>query len=440
MHAAAMIERTKTALAAGAGASVMLIASRIAGMAAAFLFTLVLARSLSPADVGAVLAVMSGAFLASLFVTLNIESGSIRFVVAAQQQNHDDVARGFLSFGRLIILGASPFVVAGFLAILFLWDGQAASQHRGLVFLAAASIPIMGWLRFSGSIATAVGVPLQGSAPRTCVQPAAMLAIFSVIVMSSGMGTPTSAGASFLIAFIVAALVQFLLLRDRIRFGEGRTRNFSEKRDWLVNGFYLSPLILLQENLQYAAILAASLCLGASDVAIYAIAFRVTAIIRFAVLAVNIAVSSKISRAMASGDHALRDAILKNAAPLRVFPALAATALVILFAGPILTIFGEAYARGATALVWFALIPLSAAMLGPNQMLLNIAGHRRSASAVSLAALIVLVSATAYSGQAFGVAGAAAATAIAYSLWELSLFFLARAKLGVNASVFVSIR
>lgn len=436
MHSVAIIQRSKAALTGLAGASGALVASRIIGMAASFFFTLVLARVLSPADVGAVLTIMSGAFLVSLLVTMNIESGSIRFVVAAKENGQKEAARGFLSFGRLMINAISPFAILGFFIAFQRWDGETMSQYGVLVWLAAAAIPIIGWLRFSGSVATAIGAPLRGSAPRTSVQPIAMLCIFSLSAVIAGAATPILAGASFLAAFVIAAIVQFLVLRTRIKFGEGRVRSFSAWRDWLANGLYLSPLILLQENLQYAAIFAASLGLGASDVAIYAIAFRFVAIIRFAVLAVNIAASAKISQAMTNGDTFLRDQTLRQTALLRITPTVAATVFVVFFAESILGLFGDAYARGAQALIWFTLIPLSAAILGPNQMLLNIAGHRRSASCVSLISLTVLIVATAYSGKVLGIAGATAATAIVYSLWELSLFVLVRIKIGANASIF----
>ncbi len=436
MHSAAIIQRSKAALEGLAGASGALVASRIIGMAASFLFTLVLARFLSPADVGVVLTIMSGAFLISLLVTMNIESGSIRFVVAAKENDQEEAARGFLSFGRFMIIAISPFAVLGFYIAFYLWSRETTAQYETLVWLAAAAIPIMGWLRFSGSIATAVGAPLRGSAPRTSVQPIAMLCIFSLSAVTAGAATPILAGASFLAAFVIAAIIQFLVLRAKIKFGGEHVRNFSAWRDWLANGLYLSPLILLQENLQYAAIFAASLGLGASDVATYAIAFRFVAIIRFAVLAVNIAASAKISRAMTNGDTFLRDQTLRQTALLRMAPAVASVVFVIFFAEPILGLFGDKYASGVQALIWFTLIPVSAAIFGPNQMLLNIAGYRRSASGASLIALTILVVAVAYSGKVFGVAGAAAATAIVYSLWELSLFVLTRIKTGANASIF----
>lgn len=436
MSSAAVIQHYKAALTGLAGASGALVASRVAGMAASFLFTLVLARVLSPADVGAVLTIMSGAFLISLLVTMNIESGSIRFVVAAKENGQEAAARGFLSFGRFMIIAISPFAILGFYIAFHFWGGETTSQYDVLIWLAAAAIPIMGWLRFSGSIATAVGAPLRGSVPRTSVQPIVMLGVFSLSAIAAGAASPVVAGASFLAAFVIAAIIQSVLLRAKVRFSEERIGDFSAWRDWLANGLYLSPLILLQENLQYAAIFAASLGLGASDVAIYAIAFRFVAIIRFGVLAVNIAASAKISRAMAKGDTLLRNHTLRQAALLKVPLTVAAIFFVILFAGPILGLFGDAYARGAQSLTWFTLIPLSAAVFGPNQMLLNIAGYRRSASGASLIALTILVVAVAYSGKVFGVAGAAAATALVYLLWELSLFVLARIKTGANASIF----
>ncbi len=435
MHAAAVIRRSRAVLAGVAGASAVLVIARVAGMTASFLFVLLLARALSPADVGAVMTLISSAFLASLFVTLNIESGSIRFIVEAQQQGREIVARGFLSFGRILIVASSIVVATIFVAASSLWSGESASADLVLVLAVAASIPFIGWLRFTGSIATAVAAPLHGSAPRTFVQPVVLLAVFSTVLLFYAGATPATAGLCFLIACMTATMIQFAMLRAKIGFGNHPSRDFSQWRNWVANGVYLSPLILLQENLQYAAVFAASLGLSAEDVAVYAVAIRFIAIARFGVLAVNVAVSAKVARAFAAGDTLRRDNALREAALLRFFPTLAATILIVSFAGPVLSVFGESYVRGASALAWFTLMPLSAALFGPNQMLLNIAGHRRSASAVSLAALAALIAATALSGRAFGIEGAAAATAITYALWEFALFLIVKSKLGTDASV-----
>ncbi|MCK5749682.1 MAG: hypothetical protein KAH44_25935, partial [Oricola sp.] len=61
-----------------AGASGLLLVGRVAGAGANFAFAVLLARMLPAAEVGAIFTAISTAFLTSIIVTINIESGSIR--------------------------------------------------------------------------------------------------------------------------------------------------------------------------------------------------------------------------------------------------------------------------------------------------------------------------------------------------------------------------
>jgi len=209
-------------------------------------------------------------------------------------------------------------------------------------------------------------------------------------------------------------------------------RNIVDWRNWLVNGFYLSPIITLQEYLQHCIVLAASLALAAGDVAVLAISLRFISLIRFGVLSVNMAASPKIARAMARADHQERDRQLRAAALLKAPPAAIAAAVVILLAGPILSLFGPEYMQGGRALAWFAAIPLASALLGPNHLLLNISGARGWVFGISLAAVAALFAAVPAAG---GVEPAAMIAALVYIAWELALFVVVRTKLGIDATV-----
>jgi O-antigen/teichoic acid export membrane protein len=197
----------------------------------------------------------------------------------------------------------------------------------------------------------------------------------------------------------------------------------------------MSPMMLLQDYLQHAIVLAAAMTLPAAEVAVLAISLRFISLIRFGVLSVNMAASPLIARAIAAGDVVRRDARLRSAALLKAPAAMLASAAVIVLSGPIMTLFGPEYSGKGGVLACFTLIPLIAAVLGPNHMLLNISGKRSAVFAISLAALAVLFVAVPAAASAFGVAGAAAAATLSYALWETALYLAVRVKLGMDASI-----
>jgi|GEM_PF-5380066 len=421
-----------------ASSSGLLVASRLVGTSASFLFSLLLARTLTSAEVGSVMTVISYAFLASILATMNIESGAIRYVAEAKANDRGGAVEGFVFFGRALLLAISPLVVIGFLLGSEMIVGATTPQPV-MVFLMALSIPIMGWLRFSNAYASALGFPLRGSIPRTGLQPIVLLCVYAGIVFLASQAGVVTAAASFLFAFTVTALVQFIALRPVLNVGQSAVaatkRDMSKWRDWISTGLYMAPILLLQENLQYTVIIAASITLGEHDIALFAISLRFVAIIRFAILSVNLAASPKIASAIARGAIEERDTALRHAAILKTVPALVLAGGVIVFAAPILSIFGKEYTEGAAALRWFTLIPLASALLGPNQMLLNVAGMRVSLLLSSFCAVAILFIAIPLAGSIYGVNGAAAATGIVYAIWEAALYSIARLKVGADASV-----
>jgi O-antigen/teichoic acid export membrane protein len=416
------------------GASGLLVAGRVAGAAATLLFTIALARSMAPAEVGAVLTAIATAFLSSIFVTLYIESGSIRFLVAAKEAGRPELINGFIFAGRMTLACATP-IVAGLFATANMLAGPEPSADRVLMIVsAAASIPAMGWLRLSGSHGTALGDVLKGSLPRTAVQPLLQLS-FYLIYAAAAKETPGGAMLCVLGSYFSTAILQYALLRRTFTSERRAGRDASAWRDWIAHGLFLSPLTLLQEHLQHAIILAASFVLDEPHIAVLGVSLRFIAFIRFGVLAVNMAISPRISRAIARGDAIERDRQLRSAALVKAIPAAFASLLVILFATDILALFGDEYSHGANALAWLVLIPVGAAVFGPNYMLLNIAGERARIFRISLTGVVILFAATPLGALKAGVVGAAGAAALASLTWELFMYVSARRMIGVDASI-----
>lgn len=417
-----------------AGASGVLLAGRSVGAAAGFAFAVLLARTLPQHEVGIVFAAISSAFLASVLITLNVESGSIRFLVAARESGNAGIAEGFIYFGRLVLIYATPVVVGGYAALSFTKAG--ASANPALPLLAAASIPIIGWLRLSGAHATAMGRPAAGSLPRTALQPVALLILYPAFLLAGAKSTAELAIACFLGSFALAAIVQYALLRGIIRVGPSCERDFGGWRNWLANGFFMSAIILLQEYLQHAVVIVAALTLSPGDIAVLAISMRFISLIRFGVLSVNMASGPGISRAVARADHEERDRRLRAAAWLKAPAAALACLSVAVGAEPLLALIGPEYIGGGKALAWLTLIPLASAAFGPNQMLLNISGAQSWVFGVSLATIGLAVLAIPFAGATGGAAGAAMAAALIFAAWEAALHVVTKSRFGVDASFF----
>ena len=183
------------------------------------------------------------------------------------------------------------------------------------------------------------------------------------------------------------------------------------------------------------AALLAALGLSDADVARLGIALRFIGFLRIGLMAVNMAVSPRISRAVSAGNQQEADSLLVQSTHLKFWPTVLVTALVWWLAPFLVGLFGPEYASADWALRLFALLPLVAAFFGPSIMILNITGHQPQIFRVSAACVVLLVVAVPVAGVAFGVNGAALAAVLTVFFWEWALFNRVRRETGYNVSI-----
>jgi len=93
-----------------------LVFLRTGGAAAAFVISLIMARTMDQSDMGIALTCMSAAPLASMLITGSTEAGCVRFMVAHIQANALDKARGMVQFNRQVATVLSVLLLVGLLS------------------------------------------------------------------------------------------------------------------------------------------------------------------------------------------------------------------------------------------------------------------------------------------------------------------------------------
>jgi len=112
----------------------------------------------------------------------------------------------------------------------------------------------------------------------------------------------------------------------------------------------------------------------------------------------------------------------------------------VLFGELILSIFGPAYVTAAPALNWLIFIPLLMALLGPNELILNITGLQKYIFLSAIVSIVVAIIAIPIAGKYYGLIGVAIAAVVSFGVWEFLIYVCVRVLLGVDASLIGSIR
>lgn len=415
--------------------SFWLTLARLGGVAANFTFNLLIARLLAPEDVGFVMVIIATTNIFSILTTLNIESGSIRHMLHARESGFVSSSTGFFLFNRRVWMLAAPLATTGYLAGAYIIQ----AEQVGLLFWAylagALTVPIMGMLRINTRHSTALSHQLQGSIPNLFGRP-----LLLVVGVAVGAFVGAKMDGQFVVltyAFtaLLAAVMQAWFLRHCYRQFVTHERDFSNAKSWLATGFLLSGSLVVVEFFPDLVVSLSALTLEKSAVGQLAISLRLTSFLCFGLAAVDMAIDPKVTRCLALGENSQRDRLLEISSHLKLWPTLVASALLLLLGEWVLGIFGEFYAEGVVILKWLVIIPLGVAALGPNENLLNAAGHQRLIFRNAIAALSMILVLVPLGGWWFGVEGAAGLAVLGFISWSLFNYLTVREVLHLDASI-----
>jgi O-antigen/teichoic acid export membrane protein len=415
--------------------STTLMAARMGGVAANFFFNLLLARLLAPEDVGTVMLIVSTAMLASILTTWNIEAGSIRHLLYAREEGQAQSSAGFVLFSRRLWLLSTPLVVTAYLTAALLGGSGGTVDNLWIYAAGALAAPIIGWLRLNTRQATVLSRQLAGSIPNLLIRPLLLLALVAACVPAGIDLSRELVLVLFTLTALVAAIVQFMLLRSAFRFVRTGPHSFAGRKIWLQTGFLLTASLVITEYFQDVTLATAALVLPAADIAKLAIALRLVGFVSFGLAAVSIAVSPRITQALARNDAGELARLLTISAHVKFWSGLLVGGVLVAVAEPVLGLFGPEYVDAAPTLGWLILMPLLIAAIGPNEMLLNITGKQRYIFRSALGGLGVAMAAIPGFASLFGLQGAAAGAVLGYAVWELMNYANVRRLLKIDASI-----
>jgi O-antigen/teichoic acid export membrane protein len=415
------------------------MAGRMGGVAANFFFNLLLARLLAPEDVGTIMLVISTTMLASILTTLNIESGSVRHLVHARESGDIDKAAGFVLFSRRLWLFATPVVILGYLASAYYLNSGGVDDYFWVYLIGSFGITLMGWLRINVRHANVLSRQLAGSIPALLVRPLLLLGFLGLGVLAGVTLTPKWVITFYVLAALIAIIVQFILLYPSFNFIRSGPRDFSARGQWLKTGLLLTSSLIILEYFQDMVLALAAFSLPSAEIAKLAIVLRLIGFLSFGLGAVNMAISPKLAIAIARQDIATREKLLTISTHLKLWPGLIIAAALVIFGELILSIFGPAYIAAAPALNWLVLIPLLMAVLGPNELILNISGLQKYIFLSAIVSILFAIIFIPIGGQYYGLVGATIAAVASFWVWEFSIYACVRKYLGIDASLFASI-
>jgi O-antigen/teichoic acid export membrane protein len=395
-----------------------------------FALSLLITHQIRAGEFGLYSIALVTVLLGQVPATLGLDVGAVRFVALRASKGDESGARASLQAAMTVVVAVSCVLTA-----ILWWQAPWLTNsffHKpgsgDLVRIVALSLPALAVTRVVVGGLQGLG-QMRHSAVLSPLRVAINIAIAAPL-LALGRGARGLAIASTISAWatlVIAAVLLVVVLPAA----------FVPARGW-----HLGPLLrfslpqtlttlLLNTILWTDTVLLGRLRLPA-DVAVYTICQRLLSPAQTVSTATGQMFAPRIAADDARGDRRTLDLMLKRVTYWNVSLAIPIFAILLLLPGPLLRIFGPAYAHGATALQILALGQLVNAATGPLGQVINMSGRPYLTLLNNLAVAILNIVACLILIPRYGMTGAACSTTGSITLVNLIKLVQVRMIFGIN--------
>ena len=420
-----MISALRTWLLAGQvrrqiiGGSAGTLVLRAASLALGFLSTVLLSRALGATGYGVYAWAIAWASVLQLVASLGFDTLMIRELAAQRVTGGWAAMRGLLATGQRVTLFTSTIM-----ALVCAGAGLALVTHQQLpTFLVAlATVPALTLMTVREGALRGFGRIVASRAGEDLVRPIGL-----IVLLLIGWGvfsirhTAPAAMALQAGATVIASVASWGLLRRATPDRVLHATPVKATARWIGHAVPLVLLRAINTLLSQIDVILVGILRNPTQVALYATATRFAGFVGIAEFAVNAAFLPVASRLFASGETARLGELAPLVALGGVILSAALAAPMILFATPILHVFGQSFSGGASSLRILSISFVVSAICGQSLGLLTMTRNVRQVLLGSGAALISNVILNLLFVPTGGAHGAAVAWLLSVIVWNVIL-------------------
>lgn len=357
--------------------------------------------------------------------TLGLEKYAQRALAAYLEAGDWNHARGFMVFGRDVVLLASTVTVATYgLVVGGRWIFAQAAPSWPTI-LALLFLPVMVLALFMLEVLASTGDVVRSTTAYRVLLPLCIVLVLGLIWASPGEVTATLAVASYGIAWLVTFLVLRGFVLRTLGHELGKSAREQKPREWLHKSTpFLIHSVMMTQFASLGIVGLELLGKTEQDVAVLAGAMQTGSFIVLLATATNRLYGPMASRLIERRDYSGMIFAIKERHSWIIPATLVYLVVMVVFGRRILHLFGPEFeagypalcfiAGGASISVWFAMAPNYLKFVGRNRQVLGI-----TAAAGLLNVLLLMVL-----GSRWGATGAGAAYGISLAMMAIVFFIL----------------
>ena len=407
------------------------VGGALLGAFLSFALTLIVTHAISPSRFGLYAIALATVIVAQPAAVLGLDVGAVRFVALHAADGDEPGARGSfqVAFGIVALVGT-------LLTVLLFWQAPWLATHAfhkpqaaQLMRLVSLALPALALTRVA--IGALQGLGLMAYA--AWVNPLRVLGtvLLTVPLLALGFGARGVAFAFVPPAWAALAVSLALLVRAMPNAFLPSPSTWHARR-MLAFSLPQTLTTMLLQVILWTDMLVLGRMRAAAEVAVYAICQRLLSPAQIVSTATGQMFAPRIAAEDARGDRKNLGTMLKRVTYWNLAASIPVFALLLVIPGPILHLFGSAYAAGATALVILAAGQLFNAATGPLGQVINMSGHpyitlanNAVVAALNVVGCLILI-------PRYGIVGAATSTTAAVTIVNVAKLFEVQWMFGIN--------
>jgi O-antigen/teichoic acid export membrane protein len=411
--------------------SSFLLAATMLGQGLSFLVQILVARKIGVESYGIYSYAFSCVSVLALVATLGGDRVLVRFVPQYRTEARPDLQRLVLRW-----TGVRSLWLTGLASIGLLVTARFVAPGGGEWWGAMAWASLALVLMVAGNLAEgafrAYDAHAWANLPSRVLRPVAMGAAFLLLDQLAGRSDGRTAVEANVIAIAISVGLAAWALRSLVpRKGPGGSLPANSTWHRASIAFGLSTLAIYLSN--SVDLLLLGPLADEAQVGIYAAVARLVTLLAFANVAVIAIIQPMLSKEGDTADVAALQGLVSGGARFAFLTNLFLALPMLVWAEPLLSVFGEGFAAGSAPLRILLIGNLLASLVSLAGPTLSMRGFERDATNVLVAGCFVAVAANAVAIYYFGMIGAALATSLSTVAWNIGLFATAWRRTGILA-------
>ena len=411
---------------------------KFVGLLLIYLVQVFLARWMGKSEYGIYEYVISWSLLLSIPAGLGLPRTVLRLIPEYRVKQDWGRLGGIVRGSLLLTMVASFLLCLGSMGFILLLNHYGSFAYTRPLLIGIWLVPLQALVQLLLETARAMKDVILAYTPSVVIWPILLLLGGLFFYQSNHTLSSITAIKITMLMLAIALSLQLWLLWGKLKAEvEGVAPVFSYRK-WVSIALVLLFEMGLKTILDQTDIVMVGSVMGPEEAGIYSATVKTAVWVAFVLQTINIVVAPIFTTLYTQGDRQKLQNLVSTVAVWIFWPSLVIALILIVFAQPVMGIFGSEFVVASFQLRILVFGQLVNALCGSVGLLMVMTGHQNQGVVVYAYAALINVVLNGILIPRFGSIGAAIATSLTMALWNIWLGTLVVKNLGIYPSIFYS--